>query len=227
MNTLIVFVKAPTPGKVKTRLSPPLSPDQAANLYAAFVKDTLQTANKVSEARVEIAYDPGDTVAELNWIDPPTPPPFFLQQGADLGARLTHAFTLAFENGSRKIIVIGSDTPHLDLSILESAFVILDQKEAVLGPAEDGGYYLIGLRQPNAFLFNNVPWSSDRVFLETLGRIQRSGLSFGLITPQSDIDTVADLKRLMERLDASATPTCSTTRRVLKNLQLELYPAQV
>ncbi|MBI4370985.1 MAG: TIGR04282 family arsenosugar biosynthesis glycosyltransferase [Elusimicrobia bacterium] len=200
MNTLIVFVKAPVAGRVKTRLCPPLSFAQAAELYRAFVKDTLASAAVVPQTRVEVAYAPFDDHASLDWIEPRTRPGLFLQQGADLGRRLENAFAKAFRDGADKVAIIGSDTPQLDPAIVAKAFSALDRKEAVLGPARDGGYYLIGLRKTRPCLFARIPWSSDKVFAETVARARLEGVSLECLPELNDIDTFADLKRLADAL---------------------------
>ena len=220
MNRIIVFAKAPAPGRVKTRLCPPLSPKQAAALYAAFVKDTLEAAGKTGEAEVTVAYDPGDAPPRLDWLGLPTPPRVFLQQGGTLGERLAHAFDHAFSDGAAKVVVIGSDSPHLEPGTLRTAFQLLNQKDVALGPAEDGGYYLVGLRQPNASIFKGILWSSASVFSETAMRIKAAGLSLGLLPPLTDVDTAADFARLRQQLKVSASPPCSATRQALKDLLL-------
>ena len=221
MNALIVFVKAPAPGQVKTRLCPPLTPGQAAALYLAFVQDTVATADKVSGARVEIAYDACGAAADLGWLGPSAPSRFFLQQGADLGRRLQHAFAKTFAGGARKAVVIGSDIPDLEPAIVESAFGLLDVKDAVLGPAEDGGYYLVGLKRPNPSLFAGIHWSTSTVFSETLARVEAGGLTLGLLARRADVDAAADLEGLARRLSTATASTCPATRLALKGLEVK------
>ncbi|MBI5631303.1 MAG: TIGR04282 family arsenosugar biosynthesis glycosyltransferase [Elusimicrobia bacterium] len=221
MNTIIVFVKAPVAGQVKTRLCPPLSFAQAAELYRAFVKDTLASAAGVPEARVEVAYAPCDDHPALDWIEPRTPLRFFLQQGVDLGQRLENAFAKTFSDGADKAVIIGSDTPQLDCAIVAKAFSVLDREEAVLGPARDGGYYLIGLRKARPGLFARIPWSSDKVFAETVARARLEGVSLGRLPELNDIDTFADLERVADELRAGSPTRAAFTRDALAALLSE------
>lgn len=218
MNTLVIFVKAPVAGRVKTRLCPPLSFDQAAELYLAFVKDTLAFTAGIPETRVEVAYAPSDDHPALDWIGPQARPAFFLQQGADLGRRLENAFAKGFSEGAGKIVIIGSDTPHLDPAIAGEAFSALDRTEAVLGPAKDGGYYLIGLRRARPCLFARIPWSSDKVFAETMARARMEGVSLECLPELEDIDTFADLKRLADELRDDRPERAAFTRHALAAL---------
>lgn len=197
MNTIVIFVKAPVPGKVKTRLCPPLSHEQAAVLYRAFVRDTLEAARKVARARLEIAYQPDASYPDLSWLEPDADMPYFVQKGVDLGRKLVHAFEQAFRSGARKTVVLGSDTPHLNPLAIRQAFQLLDGRDLVLGPAADGGYYLVGLKRPVPALFAGVSWSTPRVLRQTLDRAQRRGLSYELLPECRDIDTFADLESLM------------------------------
>lgn len=197
MNTIVIFVKAPVAGKVKTRLCPPLSHEQAAALYRAFVRDTLAAARKVARARLEIAYQPAAAYPDLRWLGPDADTPYFVQKGAGLGKKLVHAFEQAFRSGARKAVVLGSDTPHIEPAAVREAFRLLEGHDAVLGPAADGGYYLVGLKRPIPALFAGVSWSTPRVLRQTLDRAQRCGLSYRLLPECRDIDTFADLESLM------------------------------
>lgn len=200
MNSLVVFAKAPVPGKVKTRLCPPLSGKQAARLYAAFVADVLAGARASEAAAVSVAYEAHTKHPDLSWIE--DAPPWFRQADGDLGARLIAAFETAFNAESSKVVIIGSDCPDLDPKILGDAFARLDGTDAVLGPAEDGGYYLIGLRAPMPHLFTKMEWSDSRVLKRTLERLRLRGASFELLPEHADVDTFGDLKALSRRLPA-------------------------
>lgn len=198
MNALIVFVKAPVPGKVKTRLQIPLSEAQVARLYEAFVRDVVRGARRCGAATVSVAYETHPKRRDLTWLE--DAPPWFPQADGDLGARLIAAFDRAFRAGAEKVVVIGSDCPDLDPGVLRRAFARLDDVQAVLGPAEDGGYYLIGLRAPMPHLFTKMDWSESTVLKRTLERLRLRGESFRLMPVQSDVDTFGDLKSLARRL---------------------------
>jgi rSAM/selenodomain-associated transferase 1 len=202
VNALIVFVKAPVPGRVKTRLRDPLSGPQAARLYEAFVRDAVAGARLCGEAAVSVAYEPHPKRPDLAWLE--DAPPWFPQEDGDLGARLIAAFDRGFLAGAGKIVVIGSDCPDLDPAILRQAFARLDDAQAVLGPAEDGGYYLVGLRAPMPHLFTKMTWSDSGVLERTLERLSLRGDSFALLPPRADVDTFDDLKALASRLTAGS-----------------------
>lgn len=196
MNTIMVFVKAPVPGKVKTRLCPPLSPTQAATLYAAFVKDTLAAARSAARSHAEVFYDSSAEFPDLRWLDHASPLLFFPQQGDDLGTRLDQAFRSAFSRGVQKAVTIGSDTPHIEPTAIEGAFSLLDQADVVLGPAADGGYYLIGLKEPHDCLFQGISWSTADVLRQTLDRAKQRGLKTATLPISFDVDTISDLRKL-------------------------------
>lgn len=198
MNALIVFVKAPVPGKVKTRLQMPLSASQVARVYESFVRDTVACARQSGEAAVSIAYDPHPSRPDLSWLE--DSPPWFPQSDGDLGERLISAFALAFQVGASKVVVIGSDCPDLTPEILSQAFARLNDSQAVLGPAYDGGYYLVGLHSPMPHLFTKMEWSRPEVLNRTLERLRLRGESYSLLPPRRDVDTLEDLKALWRRL---------------------------
>lgn len=200
MNSLIVFAKAPVPGKVKTRLCPPLSGEQAARLYTAFVGDVLSGARASETAAVSVAYEPHPRHADLSWME--DAPPWFPQADGDLGARLIAAFDIAFRAKAEKVVIIGSDCPDLDPRVLRDAYARLDGADVVLGPAEDGGYYLVGLRAPMPHLFTKMEWSDPSVLKKTLERLRLRGESFELLPEHADVDTFGDLKALSRRLAA-------------------------
>ncbi len=204
MNAIIVFVKAPVPGRVKTRLQVPLSEVQVARLYEAFVRDVVWGARLSGAADVTVAYEAHPKRPDLTWFEdlafPEDAPRWFPQAKGDLGARLIAAFDRAFRAGAEKVVVIGSDCPDLDPGILRQAFARLDDVRAVLGPAEDGGYYLIGLRAPMPHLFTKMDWSESTVLKRTLERLRLRGETFRLMPMHSDVDTFGDLKSLARRL---------------------------
>lgn len=218
MNRIIVFVKAPLPGLVKTRLCPPLSEIEAARLYRAFARDTLGLARGMSDATVEVAYAPDKGFESIDWTRVQPAIQFFYQQGRDLGERLAHAFEKAFSNGTEKTVVIGSDIPHIDSETISMAFSRLDLYDAVIGPAQDGGYYLIGLKRARAELFQGISWSTDKVFQETVERARQLDVRLARLSTLADIDTFADLAALAQRLKHSPVTTCPATRLALKQI---------
>ncbi len=198
-RAIIVAAKAPRAGAVKTRLS--LPPDAAANLAAAFLRDTLRLASSPAlQADLTLALDGGDA----GDLEPGTVPPgtrITPQRGNSLGERLVHIFEEAFQTGYTAVCVVGSDAPHLPEAFLLEAFGRLSQNGGpVLGPADDGGYYLIGLTRPAPELFADIAWSGPDVREMTLRRAAEAGLSATLLPPWYDIDVPADLRRLREEM---------------------------
>lgn len=218
MNALVVFAKAPVPGEVKTRLRVPLSAEQAARLYECFVQDTVDHARLAGEAAVSVAYAPLPGRPDLAWLD--DAPPWFPQSEGDLGERLVDAFARAFRAGASKVVVIGSDCPDLEAGVLSQAFARLEDVEVVLGPAEDGGYYLIGLRSPKPHLFTRMEWSSPEVLRRTIERLRSRRESFWLLPVKRDVDDFADLKSLYRRL-ASGEAFAPRTHAAIRDLIVE------
>lgn len=195
-NALIVFAKHPTPGRVKTRLTPSLTPNEAAELYRCMLLDTLAKARSIS-----------DTQGVLCYQSEPAALPFFRsiapdfvvepQNGCDLGARMATAFSRVFSRGHRHAVIIGTDSPDLPAEYVHQAFRELadDAVDAVLGPSEDGGYYLLALKQVYECLFAGIAWSTGTVTRVSLARAEEAGLRVKLLPVWHDVDTDADLER--------------------------------
>ena len=208
-RALIVFVKSPIPGEVKTRLIPHLTSEEAAFLYKCFVADTMKTAaHMAASSRIQVAYQPHSRAMDLSWLGLRSTPETFRQEGKSLGERLTHAFGVAFGHGSSQVVIIGSDSPTLPHRYLEQAFQALNDSDVVLGPSIDGGYYLIGLSRPCTKLFEDLTWSSDQVFEGTKRNAETLGYRLRLLPKHYDIDTFEDLQMLHTELakDAEQAP---------------------
>jgi len=202
---LLVFVKAPSPTEVKTRLTSQLSPEDAAYLYRCLVRDTLEVARRLTRAHLVIAYAANREFPDVRWLD--EPPPMFLQHGRSLGERLGHAFRWAFDQRARRVVVMGSDAPEISASWIRQAFGRLARYDVVLGPTEDGGYHLIGLTQPHPELFEEMPWSTPKLLGQTIQRIGQLGLSVACLESVADLDTPEDVSRVMARLNARTART--------------------
>lgn len=200
---IIIFVKAPVPGNVKTRLVPPLSYDQAAELYRAWAKEAFKNAAGLQSAHVEVAYAAHPKIPTPDWLyNGQIPADYFMQSDGSLGERLIHAFTRAFTNGMERVVIIGSDSPGLPFKYFEDAFNHLNSKDIVLGPSQDGGYYLIGLSKSlRPEIFQNISWSTSLVFAQTLNAAAQIGLSTELLPEYFDIDTFHDLEKLRDRYE--------------------------
>lgn len=200
---LVIFAKAPIAGQVKTRLCPPLTPDEAATLHGSFVLDTLErTKAALSTYRLPavrlLACAPSSAHVFFRIMAERHGVLLLDQQGRDLGERMHRAFADCFARGFTKVVLVGTDVPSLPLTHYQQAFGVLDTHDLVLGPAQDGGYYLVGLTRPAAELFNDVPWSSDRVLAATQDRADQAGLRTALLPVWRDIDTIDDLQALIQ-----------------------------
>jgi len=191
---LIVFAKEPEKGKVKTRLSGCLSPRQCLKLYKGLLKETVVLARSAGCGQKIIAYDSGGQNPEfLKKIAGDFK--FHRQKGRGLGERMFNAFKSALADQA-KAVIIGSDSPGLPVSRIRRAFELLDENDLVLGPANDGGYYLIGLKKPCQKIFTGIEWSSRSVFKKTLVRAGKLKKKTAVLDFWHDIDTPQDLKYL-------------------------------
>ncbi len=216
-DALIVVGKRPMPGQTKTRLCPPLTPQQAARLYRCLLVDTLSQATRLGSVDRALAYTPSDARAYFREL---VPNGFRLlpQQGADLGERLANALAHHLDGGYRRAVIMNSDGPTLPIGYLEEAFSRLDGADVTLGPGHDGGYYLIGMSRPHPELFEGIPWSTEKVVLQTLAAAWRLGLKVHLLPEWYDVDVGADLVRLRRELGQrpDAAPRTAALLRGLK-----------
>ena len=190
----LVFVKAPSPGLVKTRLLSALSGEEAAALYRTLVRDTLEALAAVPNLHCVVAYAPDPAFPDLAWLGEY---PMVRQEGGTLGARLQHAFAWAFAQGAARVLAIGSDAPALSPEWLRGACEALARVDVVIGPTRDGGYQLIGLRRPHPELFTDMPWSTPHLCARTRERAARLGLRAHCLEPVEDVDTPDDLRRYL------------------------------
>jgi rSAM/selenodomain-associated transferase 1 len=187
-----IFAKHPVPGRVKTRLAARLGADGAAEAHAAMLLDGLDLWGGgrylAPGGRRVVVFSPHDSGS---WFDQHAPAGFALQpqEGPDLGARMHSFLAGEFAEGAGRVVVIGSDSPTLDPSHVVSAFLCLEHKDVVLGPATDGGYYLVGARVPVPELFHDIPWSTPAVLARSVAALRASGHSLALLPPWYDVDT--------------------------------------
>ncbi len=197
-NLLMVFAKAPIAGLAKTRLFPYMSFEEAARLQHAFLADTLDKALAIPDAKVCLAYEPASALAFLKeHFDREEIVEYLPQEGADLGERMSRAFDEGFRMGAGRVLIIGSDVPTLSERYISTAFERLHLADVVLGPALDGGYYLIGLKEPAPALFEGIGWSGPDVFASTLATASRLGLRVDVLPELRDVDSFTDLKLLL------------------------------
>jgi rSAM/selenodomain-associated transferase 1 len=193
---LILFVKAPVPGRVKTRLVPPLTALGASQLYRDWSRAILESARRLEDISTEVAYEPHPDIPTPRWLDEGEKPiSYFLQEGNYLGERLLNAFRRAFSAGCKRVVIIGSDSPGLPSNYIQEAFESLGSNDCVLGPTQDGGYYLIGLSQKAVpELFQGISWSTQKVFSQTLEKALSLNLRFHVLPGYFDIDRPEDLQ---------------------------------
>ena len=201
-RALLIFAKKPVPGGVKTRLSPPLTPEESSELYSCMLLDTLNKTMLLPCITPLIFFqaDPGAAeyfqkkTAEIEALP---------QLGINLGERMKNAFARIFARGYAEVAIIGSDSPDLPAAHILQAFDLMEseQTDGVFGPAEDGGYYLIALKRVWPELFDDITWSSPEVLQVSLQRASEAFIRIALLPQWHDVDTFADLSR-PELLDA-------------------------
>jgi rSAM/selenodomain-associated transferase 1 len=195
-RALIVFARKPLPGSVKTRLSPPLSAEDAARLYECMLLDTLDLVQTLDGITPFIFFQEDSGAAGYFSAVAPgvAAAP---QQGVDLGERMHRAFAQIFARGFSETAIIGSDSPDLPPAYVHAAFSALAQDgvDVVFGPAADGGYYLLALKRMRGELFMDIPWSSSAVLACSVARAKASLLGVTLLPQWNDVDTPADLTR--------------------------------
>jgi uncharacterized protein len=198
-NVLIVFVKQPRPGGVKTRLTPALSAADAAELYRVLAEEEIRnTVPRPGEYTRLFFFDPSSSPAAMSeWLPEET---LMSQRGADLGARMSAAFDEAFHRGARRAAVIGTDVPWVTRARVAEAFAALDGHDVALGPTADGGYYLVAVDQPRPELFRGIAWSTPSVLVSTVDRAGALGLRVQMLGELPDIDTFDDVRAHWEAL---------------------------
>jgi len=201
-------------GADTSRLTPPLGPEEASRMYTAFLSDLLSRLKALKKTRVTVFCDGDDPVrpAELiprNFEREP-------QRGVELGERLQTAFSSLLKETNRTAVIIGSDSPDLPIQYVKRAFLKLKHKDVVIGPASDGGYYLIGLKSPAPALFDGIGWSGARALRDTVERAEACGLSLSLLPLWYRVDSPSSLSLLSDMMRA---------RRIEKSLRLQATEA--
>lgn len=188
---LIIFVKNPVLGNVKTRLAAGIGNEKALEVYMQLMSMTQTVATNVACTR-HVFYS--HEIENDIWDDDKFNK--HVQEGTDLGERMKNAFETVFALGAKKAVIIGSDCPQLKTSIVDESFQILDQKDVAIGPAKDGGYYLLGMKKLHPEFFENKEWSTDTVFEDTVLDCLEKRLIYGRLETLSDLDTIYDLHLL-------------------------------
>lgn len=190
MNVLLIFVKNPVPGRVKTRLAASVGNNKALEVYAELLAITKKAALG-ADAERQVWYS--DWIEQNDsWDNDQFSK--FLQDGDNLGERMMNAFEKAFENGAGSVVIIGSDCPAISKKHLDGAFYMLKTSEVVIGPSADGGYYLLGMKRFIPDLFSGINWSTPKVLEQTKEIVSNKNLSCSELEQLNDIDTAEDLE---------------------------------
>jgi len=212
---------------VKTRLCPPLTPDEAASLHGSLVLDLLERCQILKGCDRILAGAPTPDHPFFRAMNSRFKIPIWEQVGEDLGQRMSQAFQRALNSTYQSAIIIGTDIPGLTVPLLATVSKSLQDHDIVLGPTVDGGYYLIGLRKPVPELFEHIPWSTDTVCSLTQKKAQALGLSVNLLPILRDLDSVEDLQVfIQESKDRKNQAFSSRTKNVLQELEKRLATRQ-
>ena len=218
----VLFAKKPDPGAVKTRLQSHLSAHEAARLYEALLLDCATVLHATHAVTKVIAFAPADAEEALRTLLTPIGVFEYVPQiGADLGQRMEGLMQWAFARGAERVVLVGSDSPSLPAAYIDEGLALLRDKEVVLGPSTDGGYYLVGRRKGASRIFQDVAWSTGEVLGQTLARLGKQTL--GLLPPWYDVDTPAEagfLKVHLEALARAGSTQGQHSLAVLRDLEL-------
>jgi len=192
-DAILVFVRAPEAGRVKTRLAAEIGAEAALRVYRRLAEHAVAEARALgAEVALRIHFTPAEGGDDVRaWLGADAA--YLPQVDGDLGARMRAAFEAAFAAGHPRVVIIGSDLPDLSAGVLRRALRLLDEHPAVLGPAADGGYYLLGLREMVPGVFDGIAWSTDGVLAATLARLAAAGCEPAMLEPLCDVDVAADL----------------------------------
>ena len=197
-SEVLLFIKSPEKGKVKSRLAKAIGEAAALDVFKCLARKTLEKL-KDGKYLFRLYFYPHDSGAIIKkWLGDTYY--YAPQHGRDLGERMRSAFVETFSDGVEKVLLIGSDIPDLSISLINEAFNALDTSDAVIGPAHDGGYYLIGFNRASFLpdIFQGIVWSTDSVFYQTMKVFEKSGLSVHVLTVLRDVDTFDDLLSLFK-----------------------------
>ncbi len=191
-TSIIIFLRYPKKGKVKTRLASTIGNTKATKIYKIIAENTVDEIKRIQNCNKYIFYSVED---EKDLIKQWLGKRFFYshQEGTDLGERMKNAFAKVFGHGAEKVIIVGTDIPELNSAIINKTIIDLEKFDTVIGPSDDGGYYLLGIKKINNKLFENIEYSTDKVFNETINKIAKSAMSYELLKNLDDIDTEEDL----------------------------------
>lgn len=217
-----MFAKAPIPGEVKTRLLPYFTKEDAARLHEAFIYDTFKSVSRIGAKKFLFCH-PSIEHSIFRKISNDTGIRLMEQRGKDLGERMKNATDMLFEEGFKRVIILGADSPSLPVKYIEDGFKRLTDYSIVIGPSIDGGYYLIGAKSSVPRIFDDVPWGTGRVFRTTLEKGIRLGLDLYILPFWYDIDTIEDLALLYSHarhLNKNGGSIAEDTLRLLEKMAI-------
>jgi rSAM/selenodomain-associated transferase 1 len=194
-TAIIVFTRFPVEGKVKTRLAKNMGNKFAVSFYKECAEHTFKELLKVEELGSELflfCSEEKEIEQVMEWAGSNFN--YYSQQGSDLGIKMYNAFTTVFKKGYKKAIIVGTDTPDVSMNIVKNAISVLDKYSVVIGPANDGGYYLLGYKSKLMDLFSGIEWSTDTVFDNTIEKLNNSKMNYFVLDELTDIDTLKDLQ---------------------------------
>lgn len=218
-SVIVVMAKQPVVGKTKTRLCPPFTPEQAADCFEALMRDTIHLTSQLLNTQTAVAISPPESEAYFSAITPPNTL-LLSVEGSDIGVCLAKSFEILFQRGFKKIIAFNADGPTLPIDYLVKTLEYLEKNDVVLGPGDDGGYYLIGLKKLNWGLFQGINWSTNQVFEQTKYKVKAAGLSLAETPRWYDVDTFSDFERLVSDLKDLPETALPFTRRYLSQTDL-------
>jgi rSAM/selenodomain-associated transferase 1 len=191
---LLIFVKYPEPGKVKTRLAKNIGSENAALLYREMAETIIYALSKSTDYGKIIFFDPPERRSDVTrWLKI-NDLSFIAQEGNSLGERMSNAFSHAFSLGAPKAVIVGTDCPQITTHTISKAFEKLETSEVVIGPSYDGGYYLLGLSRFIPQIFHDIDWSTNLVFDQTVKKLRHNGIKSECLEMLRDVDTVEDLR---------------------------------
>ncbi len=205
-TAIIVFTKFPVEGKVKTRLAKSMGNKFAVSLYRVCAEHTFKELVKVKETGLELflfCSEENEIEQVMQWAGKDFN--YYSQQGDDLGLKMYNAFDTVFKKGYKKVIIIGTDAPDVSMKIVRSAISVLDNYSVVIGPANDGGYYLLGFKSKLIDLFSGIEWSTDSVFDDTIKKLNNSKIKYFMLDELTDIDTLEDLQNWLRHYKGDAS----------------------
>lgn len=207
---VLIFAKYPQPGRVKTRMVPPLTPEQAALLHSASLRAVCALVRRVTENAV-LVVTPDDSMAAFGDLVGGFPSIVRPQGGGDLGDRLDRAARWALDAGADGVILLGADSPTLPAKYLRDALRLVPGHDVVMGPCDDGGYYSLGLRKPASELFDGIDWGTSRVAAQTRARAESAGLKLVELPSWYDLDHYENLSRAAQDLGVAGRDSPAAT----------------